>query len=222
MTNNTKTEANLANQIVHIGLEFPDNIPDIVIDKVTEDLKTSGLLLKVRKNESVRMYAALEWVIPTMFGAYILKPYFESFLQEAGKDHYKVLKEWLKKFTDSGRATKVHHITASQSTKKNIGKDNQSKSVSLLLQTKNGKFIKLLFDNDLAKEDWDNAIDQLLNFAIENYEKYPNDKLTSEIQLFDNDSNHRIYAIIERKSKKIIFYSEKDLFHLQNKLNEEC
>ena len=38
-----------------------------------------------------------------------------------------------------------------------------------------------MFDNELDKTDWEDAIDQLLDLVIENYESYPNDKLSERI-----------------------------------------
>ena len=205
----------MTEEINHIGIEVPESMPDLFLDKVVEDLNADGLKLKVVKRPEFGAMAAMEWIIPTAIAAYVFKSYFDGFLKEAGKDHYTILRKWIKRFADNGRHIKVQTIYASQSTNKEPSNNTQSKSVSLLLQTKNGKIIKLLFDNDLNKEDWDNAIDQLLDFAIDNYEKYPNDILTKELGKFELDTRHKIYAIIDKKSKKLIFYDDKDLLRLQ-------
>lgn len=212
----------MTEEIIHIGIEVPESMPDIFLDKVSEDLNADGLKLKIIKMPELSAMAAMEWIIPTAIAAYIFKSYFDGFLKEAGKDHYTILRNWIKKFADTGRLIKVHTIYASQSTRKQPANNTQSKSMSLLLQTKNGKIIKLLFDNDLEKEDWDNAIDQLLDFAINNYEKYPNDILTKEIEQCETGTGHKVYAIIDKESKKLIFYSDKDLLRLQmqNQNNE--
>lgn len=207
----------MTEEINHIGIEVPESMADFASDKIIADLKTDGLNIKILKRPEGGTWAALEWIIPTAIAAYVFKSYFDGFLKEAGKDHYITLKNWLKNFTNNGRLLKVQTIYDSQSTNKRPNDNNQSKSVSLLLQTKNGKIIKLLFDNDLAKEDWDNAIDQLLDFAIENYEKYPNDNLTKELERFDSDTRQRIYAIIDKDNKKLLFYDDKTLIHLQIK-----
>jgi hypothetical protein len=191
----------------HIGIEVPESMPDILVDKIVEDLNANGLKLKILKRPEIgAMMNALEWIIPTAIAAFIFKSYFDGFLKEAGKDHYNILRNWLKGFANSGRLIKVHTIYATQSTDKGPKKNSQSKSISLLLQTKDDKIIKLLFDDDLSKEDWDNAIDQLLDFAIENYENQPNDTLTKELKRFDKDTRKIIYSIIDKQTKKLIFY----------------
>ena len=205
----------MTEEINHIGIEVPESMPDIFLDKVIEDLNADGLKLKVLRRSELGVMAAMEWIIPTAIAAYIFKSYFDGFLKEAGKDHYTILRNWMKKFADTGRLIKVHTIYAPLSTSKQPTNNTQSKSISLLLQTKNDKIIKLLFDNDLKKEDWDNAIDQLLDFAIDNYEKYPNDNLTKEIEQCEPGTGHLVYAIIDKESKKLIFYSDKDLLRLQ-------
>ena len=202
--------------IVHIGIDFPDNAPNTFIEKVTENLTAPGLVIKVNKRPPMGVMASLEWTIPTAIAAYLLKPYFDGFLKEAGKDHYIILKNWCKSFIENGRSIKIHKIIASQSTNKHVGQDIQSRAVSLLLQTKNGKIIKLLFDNDLSKEDWENAIEQFFDFAIDNYDKFPNDKLTHAIIGLEEDTRLNIYAIINRKTKQLQFYDDKGLLRLHN------
>ena len=211
----------MAERKPHIGIELPDNAPDIFIDKILADLYVDGLELKVRKRPEIGPMNALEWIIPTAIAAYIFKSYFDGFLKEAGKDHYLTLGIWLKKFINNGREIKVKTIYSSQSLEKQPNKNTQSKSVSLHLQTKNGKIIKLLFDNDLQKDDWDNAINQLLDFAIDNNENYPNDNLTKQLEKFGTDSRIHVYAIIDKVNKGLLFYSDKDFIFLHRRNNEE-
>ena len=57
---------------------------EFIEDKI-RGFNSSHLNLKVQKVEK-DAWIAFEWVVPTAFGVYILKPYFDSFLKEAGKD----------------------------------------------------------------------------------------------------------------------------------------
>jgi hypothetical protein len=210
----------MTNEINHIGIEVPKSMPDSFSDKIADDIQAVGLNVRILKQPELRAMNALEWIIPTAIATYIFKSYFDGFLKEAGKEHYTILRSWLKKFADKGRLIKVHTMYASQSSSKKPINNTQSKSVSLLLQTKSGKIIKLLFDNDMTKDDWDNAIDQLLDIAIENHEKYPNDSLTKKLECFDPDIRHRVYAIIDKDTKQLLYYDDRDLIHLQ-KANQE-
>ena len=159
-------------EIPDIVLIYPDDCPDEFINDEIKDFTNKKLNLKIEKVEK-DAFMAFEWVVPTAFGVYILKPYFDSFLKEAGKDHYLLLKSGLKKIVEKGKLIKAKMISATQSTKKLSENYNQSLVVSIELQTKNNRHIKLLFDNELEKADWEDAIDQLLDLVIENYESFP-------------------------------------------------
>lgn len=202
-------------EVVDIGLEVPEDMPSTFLDSMVSDLSTEGLKFRVRKRPELGAIALPEWIIPTTLIAFIFKSYFDGFLTEAGKDHYTILKKWLKTIADNGRLIKITTVYATQSSDKQPVNNTQSKSFSILLQTKNNKMIKLLFDNDLEKEDWDNAIDQLLDFAIEHYKNVPNDNLTKEIERFEQNERSTVYAVVDKKSKKLSFYDQKELIQLQ-------
>ncbi len=77
-----------------------------------------------------------------------------------------------------------------------------------MLQIRDNRRIKLLFDNNLTKEDWYTAIDQFLDLILENYEVFPQDNLTKYLSRFD-ESAKMFYAIINKSSMQIEFYDEK-------------
>ena len=190
---------------------YPDTYSDEKISEETIELFCSGLNIKIQKEEN-KVFSALEWIIPTAFGVYILKPFFDAFLSEAGKDFYVILKKSLKKVVEKGKQYNYVLITASQSTKKLSGNYNQSITVSLNIETKNKRHIKLLFDNDLQKEDWDNAIDQMLDYIIENYENSPNDSLTQKISSINDNERKTIYGKINPKTKLVEFFDDNMMF----------
>lgn len=195
----------------HLIITVPNELPDIDIDSLINDIKSTGVNVGVEKFEFSQPFNALEWAIPTLVVTYLIKPYFDGFLKEMGKDNYLILKDWLKKIANKLRTIKVVTITADGSEGKENKNNTQSKSFSLILQTKNGKNIKLLFDNDLTKEDWDNAIDMLLDYAIEHYENIPNDKLTVELNKIEEKNRNSIFAIIDKQTKELVFYNLKDV-----------
>lgn len=205
-------------KIPDIVLIYPIEFPDKLITEEIEAFKVDNLNIVIQKVEN-EPYSSFEWIVPTAFGVYILKPYFDAFLSEAGKDHYLLLKKGLKKIAEKGKQISVKLITASQSTQKLSGTYNQSLVLSVIIQTKNNRRIKLLFDNDLEKEDWDNAIDELLDFVIENYEEYPNDKLNKLINNVNDDERKTIYAKINQQSKLIEFFDDRTLIHEFKKKN---
>lgn len=194
----------------NIILIYPSDFPDDIIKYEVIDFVSANLNIAIQKNKNVP-YAAFEWIIPTAFGVYILKPYFESFLSEMGKDHFSFLKQGLKKFIDKGKQFKFTLHAATLSSNKLSGTYNQSSSVSIIFQTTNNKQIKLLFDDEMKIEEWESAIDELFEYLIENYELFPNDKLTQLINDKTEKEYDVIYGIINPISKHIEFYNGKDL-----------
>ncbi len=149
--------------------------------------------------------------MPTILMAIVLQPYFNGFMNEMGKDHYVKLKRGLKKIISFGKRTNYISIASQHSPDKLSKTYNQSLSVSLTFETKNNKKIKLLFDNNLEKSDWDDAIDQIFDFVIENYERFPNDNLTKRISDLESDERKSLYAIINSSTKQIEIFDEKGM-----------
>ncbi|WP_271729816.1 hypothetical protein [Aquimarina algiphila] len=69
-------------EIPDIVLVYPNNFPEEIIENEREQFETSNLNLKIQRNED-DTFMAFEWIIPTSFAAYILKPYFDSFLGDS-------------------------------------------------------------------------------------------------------------------------------------------
>ena len=195
----------------HIGIILPENIPNIIEETILSELKTEGLNIQIGKSSSIGVLASLEWAIPTLLIAYLFRSYFDGFLKEASKDHYELLKEWLKKFTNDTRAIKINTIRASHSINKLTSGYTQSKAVSIIIQLKSGVKIKLFFDTELIQEDWNNAIDSLLDLVIENYQIYPNDFLTKNLELLTEENSTIIYAVIDKVNKNLLFCNEAGL-----------
>lgn len=80
---------------------------------LTDDTKVN---FKPIPNES---YGAAEWIIPGMFGVFILKPFLDAFLKEAGKDSYNCLKTAILKLARKSKEEK-HMLMQSRGNNKNI------------------------------------------------------------------------------------------------------
>lgn len=176
----------------HIGLTFPDTFPEELIEKFKNELAAPNLNIETRKLPFGGPYASMEWAIPTVIGVYLLKPYFDGFLKELAKDHYGILKEWLKRISSNARLIKVTTVAAGQSTDKLDKKNVQSKVFSIESKTNEGHHLKFLFDEGLDDEQWAGAIDKALNLLNEHFTNGKSDELTIEIK--NNDFEKTIYA----------------------------
>lgn len=198
----------------HLGLVVTDDMPDILIDKIIEDIKDTGVDLQIQKRPSMQVMASIEFASPTVIIAFVATAYFTSLIGEAAKDHYPIVKGWLKKLANGSRNIKVTTITADMSSLKTRKDYSQSKAVSMAFQIKDGRTIKLLFDLQLNEKQWDNAIENLMDLVLDNYQRYPMDKLTQKLTGIREDSRFKVYAIINRETGELNFYDESKMSQL--------
>lgn len=198
------------NENVHLYLSYPEKYPEELIASEISEFYNEKLKIILEKND-YGAFNGVEWYMPTILVAIVLQPYFNGFMSEMGKDHYVKLKTGLKKIISFGKRTNYISVASKHSPDKLSKTYNQSLAVSLTFETKNNKKIKLLFDNTIEKSDWDNAIDQIFDLIIENYEKFPNDKLTNRISDLESDERKSLYAIINSNTKQIEIFDEKGM-----------
>lgn len=177
---------------LHIVLLVAEEMPQQIFDMYETELRTEGLKLEIDKFPFQTPRACLEWALPTIVGVYILKPYFDGFLKEMSKDHYNVLKNWLKKTATDLRAIRVYTTTASQSKDKNKSENTQSKVFSITSISNTGEHLKFMFDDKLNDEDWKVGIELLLNLLEEHFSNGIDDRLTIEIK--NNESGREIFC----------------------------
>jgi len=192
---------------LHLVFTYPEGISSEFIEEDISQLKDNDLNLYVTRQEN-SIYAGFEWIVPTFFATYILKPYFESFLQEAGKDHYQLLKDACKKILAKGKVTDVKIITPEQSFQKRSVNYNESIAVSILFQMKTERRIKMLFNSNLDLQDWENALDEFSDIILEHYQNYPNDRLSHEIKDLSPKPHYVIYVKINPITKELEFHDD--------------
>lgn len=175
-----------------IGILLVDNFPDEIIENYKKELSAPNLNLQIHKAPLSGPYNSLEWTVPTLVCIYLSKSYFDGFLKEAGKDHYAILKKWLKKTSDNIRTIKVTVIAAEQSKEKLATNNTQSKVFSIQTKTNTEQHLKFLFDQNLSQENWNLAIEKLLKLLDEHFTNGITDELTVEIK--NNNLEKSIYA----------------------------
>lgn len=189
--------------IPHIAIEFPDYFPENFDGFIIDGIENELLDLRVERKEPIA-WAASEWIIPGIVAVYILKPYFESFLKEAGKEHYLLLKNKLNSILAKTKNMNINTITAKETTEKIDNSNTQSKAISIFIQTKNGIVIKLLYDNTLDLETWQKSTIDFLNLIEDHYENAKDNPLTEYLNKLEPSRNRTIYGIIDPDSKNWI------------------
>jgi hypothetical protein len=81
-----------------IVISATKRIPSEWVDDFVKEVDREDFKVKKIEAEDLGLMAAIEWAIPTLVVAYLLKPFFQSFLAEAGKDAYAHAKTQLKQF----------------------------------------------------------------------------------------------------------------------------
>lgn len=193
----------------HIGLSFPSNFSDQIIERYRNELFVDKLNLQIRKVPFGGPYASMGWTLPTLIGVYILKPYFEEFLKGMAKDHYEILKNWLKKVSLETRCIEIVSLNAEKSENKLDNSNSQSKVFSIQSQTNLGQPIKFLFDERFSSESWNIGINNALDLLASNFANGKTDELTIEIK--NNNLEKTIYARLKNEKGEWEFLDSKKL-----------
>ena len=108
---------------------------------------------------------AMEWLLPTAAFVYLAKPYFESFLKEAGKDHYTLLKAGLTRLGSRLLDKKTPQVTMFHSDGKAKPSQEFSLTYSVLAELEGGVSAKLLIKTESSAEILEQATKAFLDFV---------------------------------------------------------
>lgn len=149
----------------HIVVSYIENLPGDSFECFKADVEEPGLRLLIEARRPT-IYAALEWLMPTVVVAYIAKPYFESFLKEMGKDHYLLLKSGLKKLGIKFLGKNAPQINVIQ----RKGKIEQSQkkysfAFSVMTEISEQLRAKLLFDANFSEDESAHALERFLEWV---------------------------------------------------------
>lgn len=183
----------------HIGIQISDEFSQEFINKSKSELESDGLDIELRVYPANQVYLMLEWALPTAIVVFLLKSYFDGFLKEAGKDHYSLLKNWLKTKAETLKPIQVISIVPETSPEKIDVNNTQSKMFSIESMTRSGLRVKFLFDNNLKIEEWNIAIDNALNLLEKHHFNKTDDEITVAIEK-QGLTGYQIFAIINSQT----------------------
>lgn len=187
----------------------PKDLPSTFIDELEKKLDKPDFKIKIIKTENPGLYAAMEWAIPTLIIAYLLKPFFETFLQEAGKDFYKLAKSELKKIILSGQEIKAKYIAASQSPDKLSRNYDQSITISLKAKIYEKLDVTVLFNKNIPDEEADEILEamfEILSLLFVECQKFDSKEINKNQRI-----NH-VYLISNNEIKKWEILTEQQMF----------
>lgn len=182
----------------YLLLTFPEAYPDASVDEVLADFALPESFVRVKKQEFAT-YAAFEWTIPTVFAAYLGKTLIDALLKEVAKEYTPNIIAGLKALAVRCKQMNIRWLTATESTHKRSRKYQQSAAFSIVVQTKSGQQMKMLFDEQLSPAEWEDAIDGMLATVAANYVHYPNDSLTQSPVVQTTKPTSSLYVIYNRE-----------------------
>jgi hypothetical protein len=148
-----------------IGISYLDAFDSSLFDEAAEAIAADGLKLRIESRPDPGPYASLEWLVPTAVFAYIAKSYFDSFLKEAGKDHYGLLKAGLSTITSKlfGSDAPATYLIFTKG-KAASSAPKYSLTYSVIAEIGGGIRVKLLLRNDCGEVECNEAQLAFLKF----------------------------------------------------------
>jgi hypothetical protein len=181
-----------------IVLYLPDSYPDTSIAEILAAFDLVEPMVQIQKKERAT-YAAFEWTIPTVFALYIGKTMVDSLLKELAKEYAPKLLAGTKALALRCKEMGIRWMSSADTPDKLSRNYHQSAGFSIVVQLKGGQQLKMLFDEALSPNEWEEAIDGLLATVVTNYVKYPNDPLTTSAVAQATESTSRLYVAYNRE-----------------------
>ncbi len=151
----------------HLILIHDERVPSDFLEELCLDIETKPLKFR-RKSLSPRgPQSSLDPLVLTAITLFLLKPYFDSFMKEAGRDHYITLKKTLKKlwgrFFSKDKDFHCVMITSSGEVKL-----KHSLVFSIYVEIDNERKVKFLIREGCSKDEFTAGLDAFFDL-IESY-----------------------------------------------------
>ena len=181
-----------------IIIGWPDNLDDTEAQEIV-NLSTPELKIKGVQHESDRLFAAFEWTIPTTFIVMVSGLFFKSFMEEAGKDAYQMLKSRLKAYMLKRREIKTTLVAASQSTNKLSRTYDQSMSVSMKARLHSRLMVNVMISEKVEGQDADDMLEGVFEVLQMLYNQCQ--EAAPEEQINRNVRPEEIYLVANPETK---------------------
>ena len=160
----------------HIALLHYSEVPTGILDEFCTSVNVDSLRLERVSRPGSSPQMGIEWLAFPAIAVFLLKPYFDSFMKEAGKDHYYVLKSALKALwgTIFSKDRKFRAIIVTAS---GVKKLEYSMLLAIYAAIDDGKLVKLLIPEECSEEEYSASIEAFLDFV----EAYHSGKSENEI-----------------------------------------
>lgn len=185
----------------HLAIVHDERAPKRLLDELCAELTVDHLHIQRIERPAQGPLLSLEWLAIPIVAVFLLKPYFNGFMTEAGKDHYVVLKKALKglwnKVFGKERELRVSIVTVS-------GEKKQRYSLSLAVYTvlEDGRRIKLVLPEDCSREEYVASIDAFLDSIEALHSGNPSSECKKLLRL-ENNKGWELVVRYDTNSKSL-------------------
>lgn len=168
----------------HLLLSYEESVPEDVLRSFIDEASDDRLDLQVERREAAGPQAGIEWLLPTAVVLYVTKPYFDGFLQEAGKEHYHALKRGVASLwaTFFGKDRKVRAVVLASSPAKVSQEPRYSWTLSLMAEVGERRAFKLLLSDAATREELELSVGKFLEFLIAYHHESVAEEIASQIR----------------------------------------
>ncbi len=165
----------------HLALIYDEQIPSELLEQFCGDIEAQSLDFQRMPRPSEGFQASLEWLAIPAVAFFLLKPYFDGFMKEAGKDHYVILKKALaglwSRFFSKDRGIRVVVIASPPEKVER----QYSQLFSIYVEIKNGRRVKFLIREDCSEDEYAEGIDAFLNLIDSYHSGVPSEGLLVDL-----------------------------------------
>ena len=157
----------------HLALIHDERIPSEILDQFCCDIEDSLLDFRRQSLPERGPQNSLDAWVLSAIAFIILKPYFDAFLKEAGRDHYNILSNALKKIWNRIFSKDANFRFAILTSSGEV-KPEYSFLLSIYAEINNGRKVKLLIREGCSKDEYIETIRAFLNLLESYYFDVPN------------------------------------------------
>lgn len=147
-----------------IAILHVNTIPSAEFEEFRRVTSVPGVDVQIVELEPPGPMAGVEWLMPTLVIGFVASSYFGGFFQEAGKDHYLLVKEQFKKLYAKVAGPDAPEIELIGSAGKVKPVQAYSLYFSLVGTGPNGVSVKLLLKKPLSQTEYDQSVEAFLDF----------------------------------------------------------
>ena len=151
----------------HLVLIYDEQVPSSILDQFCCDLEAESLDFRRQALPSGEPQASQDTLFLTAIVFLLLKPYFDGFLKEAGRDHYVILKKALKSLWRRLFGKDVNFRVVMLTPSGEV-ESKHSFLFSIYAEINNGRKVKFLIREGCSEDEYVAGIDAFLNL-IESY-----------------------------------------------------